>query len=113
MMSTRIFRACFLLAILSGCATTTPEIQTPPDGLSWSPVAPFRDEPKTDLPSDAFAVNHFLIGQMLLGEGDFEAALKEFEAASRLKPDDAFLRFRLASLYLRKGDLKEALVAAE
>ena len=50
---------------------------------------------------------------LLLGEGDFDPALKEFEAAVAAKPDDAFLHFRLASLYLRKGDLKKALVEAE
>ncbi len=49
----------------------------------------------------------------MLGEGNFDGALKEFEAASQANPDDAFLHFRLASLYLRKGDLKKALVEAE
>ena len=39
--------------------------------------------------------------------------LKEFEAAVAANPNDAFLHFRLASLYLRKGDLKKALVEAE
>ena len=90
-----------------------PSLSAPPDGLSWVPDTPFRDHAKADIPADAIAVSHFLKGQMLLGEADFDGALKEFEAAVSVNPDDAFLRFRLASLYLRKGDMRKALSEAE
>jgi tetratricopeptide (TPR) repeat protein len=104
-MDIRILRAVFLLAGLSGCATAVPELMVPPDGISWAPDAPFRDQPKTEIPSEALAFNHFLIGHLLLGEGNFDGALKELEAAAAAKPDEAFLHFRLASFYLRRGDL--------
>ena len=54
-----------------------------------------------------------MIGDLLLGEGEFDEALKEFESAAHDNPNDSFLHFRLATLYLRKGDLKKALVEAE
>ena len=75
-MGTRIFRTAVLLAFLSGCATTVPEVQMPLDGISWSPEGPFRNQPKAEIPAEASAYNHFLRGHLSLGEGDFEAALK-------------------------------------
>ena len=47
-----------------------------------------------------------------LTEGEFEPALKEFEAAGG-DLVDSFLHFRLAQLYLRGGDLRKALGEAE
>jgi tetratricopeptide (TPR) repeat protein len=112
-MGTRTIRTVFVFAMLSGCATAVPELSAPPDGLSWVPNTPFRDHAKADIPADAIAVGHFLKGQLLLGEADFDGALKEFEAAVGANSNDAFLRFRLASLYLRKGDMRKALSEAE
>ena len=112
-MGTRSLRTAISLLILSGCAAAVPELKPPPEGLAWSPEAPFRNQRKTEISSEAQAFSHFLKGYALLGEGDFDPALKEFEAAVAAEPNDAFLHFRLASLYLRKGDLKKALVEAE
>ncbi len=112
-MATRSFWPAILFLILSGCTTAAPEPNLPPDGLSWSPETPFSKQPKIEIPAEAAAINYFLRGQILLGEGNFDGALKEFEAAAQASPDDAFLHFRLASLYLRKGDLKKAVVEAE
>ena len=108
-MGARSIRTVILLSILSACTTAAPPLKTPPEGLDWSPDAPFRNQAKPDIPVEAQAFSHFLKAYMLLGEGEFEGALKELEAAAQTNPDDAFLRFRLASLYLRKGDLKKAL----
>lgn len=112
-MGTRSSRTVILLLILSGCAAAVPELKPPPDSLSWIPETPLRNQPKIDIPAEAQAYSHFLKAQMLLGEGEFEAAVNELEAAAQSNPDDAFLRFRLATLYLRKGDLKKALAEAE
>src|SRR3970040_450832 len=116
LMATRSFRATVFLLLLCGCSTAVPEPKLPQDDLNLNltpEAAPFRNQPKIEIPADAAVINHFLKGQLLLGEGDFDAALKEFEGASKANPDDAFLHFRLASLYLRKGDLKKALGEAE
>ena len=112
-MGTRGFRTGFLLVILSGCATATPDHQLPPDGLNWIPEGPFSKTAKVDIPDEAGAFNHFLKGQLLLIEGEFEPALKEFEAASKASPTDGFLHYRLAQLYLRRGDLRKAMGEAE
>ena len=73
--------------------------------------APFANQPKVEIPSEAAAINHFLRGQLLLGEGDFDGALKEYESAAQANPNESFLRFRLASLHLRKGENPYAKVA--
>ena len=108
-MGTRGFRTAFLLVVLSGCATAVPDRQLPPDDLVWLPQSPFSKDAKVELGDDARAFNHFLKGQLLLIDGEFEPALKEFEAAALASPSDSFLHFRLAQLYLRRGDLRKAL----
>jgi len=113
LMGTRGFRTVFLLVLLSGCATAVPDHQLPPDGLIWLPEGPFSKNAKADIPDEAGAVNHFLKGQLLLIDGEFEPALKEFEAASQASPTDGFLHYRLAQLYLRRGDLRKAMGEAE
>src|SRR5215207_5879806 len=112
-MGTRGVRAAFLMVILSGCATALPDGQLPPDALIWSTEGPFSKTAKVDIPDEAGAFNHFLKGQLLLIDGEFDPALKEFEAASQASPTDGFLRYRLAQLYLRRGDLKRAMSEAE
>ena len=104
-MVTRGFRAALLLVLLSGCATAVPDHQLPPDGLVWSPEGPFSKDTKAVIPDEASAFNHFLKGQLLLIDGEFEPALKEFEAATQASPTDGFLHFRLAQLYLRRGEV--------
>jgi len=113
MMDTRFVRGALLLLILSGCASTVSDLKPPPDGLVWKPEAPFARESKVEVPNEAPGMFHFVKGSLLLGDGDFDAALKEFEIAAQDNPNDAFLHFRLATLYLRKGDLKRALTESE
>ena len=113
LMRMRSIRTVVFVAILSGCATAVPELKPVSDELVWIPEPPFRNHQKIEIPAEAQAYSHFLKAQMLLGDGEFEAALKEFEAAAQASPSEAFLRFRLAALYLRKGDLKKALEEAE
>ena len=96
-MGTRGFRTAFLLVILSGCATAVPDHQLPPDGLIWSPEGPFSKDTKADIPDEARAFNHFLKGQLLLIDGEFEPALKEFEAAAQASPTDGFSAFPLGA----------------
>ena len=103
-----------LLLALAGCSAAGPGTQLPPDGLSWSPeIPPFRNLPKTEIPPEASAFSHFLMANALLGDGDFDNAVKQMEAAVQAEPNDAFLHFRLASLYVKKGDMRKALAEAE
>src|SRR5215207_9581974 len=112
-MRTRFYGSAVCALILSGCASSTAVIQAPADGLFGAPEAPFLHQEKVEIPADSKGLSHFIKGHLLLSEGRFDEALKEFESASAINPDDAFLRFRLATLYVRKGDLKRALVEAE
>src|SRR5437016_10665164 len=112
-MTTGFVRSVVFLVIFSGCASAVPELKSPPEGLDWSPEAPFRHDKKTEIPAEANGLSHFLEGQLLLGEGNFEEAVKAFEAAVQANPSDGFLRFSLATLYLRKGELRKELVEAE
>src|SRR5262245_18394514 len=108
LMSTRSICRIVPRLILSACASAVSEVKPPPNGVVQTPSAPFAREQKIEIPSEATGLYHFLKGQLLLGQGEFAHALKEFEAAARANPDDSFLHFRLATLYLRKGDLKKA-----
>ena len=81
--------------------------QVAPDALVWTPEAPFARDEKIEIPSEAVGLFHFLKGQLLLGQGDFDEALKEFEAAARANPADSFLHFRLATSTSEKEISKE------
>src|SRR5918996_2173693 len=113
LMATRFIGSVVFLLILSSCATTVPQSKSPPDAVLWKPEAPFTREQKVEIPREAIGLSHFMKGHLLLGQGEFDEALKEFEAAAEASPNDSFLHFRLATLYLRKGDLKKAVVEAE
>src|ERR1051325_1542166 len=102
-----------LILIISGCASRAPELNLTPEPFNRPIQAPFAGQPKIEIPSDAQALAHFMKGDLLLADGDFEGALAEFETAAQKSPNDAFLHLRLATLYLRKGDLKKAQTEAE
>src|SRR3989338_6860345 len=107
------FFAALFFALLSGCVSSAPDLKAPPSELPWEPQAPFRGEKKVEIPAEARALGHFAKGQSLLSQGEFGQALTEFEGAVQADPSNSFLRFRLATLYLRKGDLKNALRETE
>ena len=92
------FFSFLFLALLSACAPAAPDLALPPKDLAWEPQAPFRGEKKVEIPPEAKAMGHFAKGQSLLGQGEFNQALREFEAAVQADPANAFLRFRLATL---------------
>lgn len=94
------FSAVVLLVLLGACSPSLTEIKGPPKDLVWKPEPPFLREKKVDVPTEAKALSHFLRGQILLTEGDFNKALTEYEEATKSDPSSSFLRFRLATLYL-------------
>src|SRR4026209_1719082 len=112
-MRTRFYGSAIWVLILSGCASSGAVVKSPANGLFGSSEAPFLNQQRVEVPDEARGLSHFMKGHLLLGEGRFDEALEEFESASRANPQDAFLRFRLATLYVREGDLKRALVEAE
>ena len=75
------FIGAVFLACLSACSPTASRIQEPPKELVQQPEAPFRLEQKVEIPAEAQAMAHFVKGQMLLAEGEFNQALEEYEAA--------------------------------
>ena len=112
-MGTRHFLTLAALLLLSGCAAAVPDSKPPPDGLNWSPAGPFSGQRKIEGSVEALGLSHYMRGSLLTSEGDFDGALKEFETAAQLNSEDGFLRYRLATLYLRRGDLKRAVNEAE
>lgn len=72
-------------------------------------AARFAAENK-DVPANSEADYNFMLGELSLGEKRFEEALEYFETAADNEEDAApALRRRLAQLYLRAGELDEAL----
>ena len=83
-MNRRLSGAAALLAILYGCAATTTEKPSSSDGIiNWGIEAPLVQAGKTKMSADARALSHFIKGQLLIQEGAFDDAIKEFEAAAR------------------------------
>ena len=67
---------------------------------------------QTALRSEAY--HAFLMGQIALGEEDFESALKSFDRASAVIEEPApILHIRRAELHVRSGDLNRALEASK
>ncbi len=103
-----IILAALWLALFSGC---TPSVSAP-KGTQGETVreqpAPFAGKEKTEVPVTAKAHAHFIQGQLYLTDGNLSGALKEYELAIRADPSNAFLRLRLATLYLRQGQLDSA-----
>jgi tetratricopeptide (TPR) repeat protein len=101
------------LAFLVGCVPPIPDPERPPKELVSEHSAPFSGEKKVEIPSEAKALGHFAKGQAHLSKGELNPALREFAAAAQADSSNAYLRIRLAILYLRKGDLESALKEAE
>src|SRR5262245_16444493 len=97
LMGMRVIRRVVFVLILSGCAAAVPESKPAPDALVWNPEAPFAREEKTTIPPEAAGLFHFLKGNLLLGQGEFDEALGEFEAAARAKIGRASCRERVWS----------------
>src|SRR4051794_5476298 len=96
------------LALIAACSPKLAKVQEAPKEVVIQPEARFN-EPHVEIPAEAAGLAHFAKGHLLVGEGDFDQALVEFQAAAAGDPANSFLRYRLATLYLRKGDLKKAL----
>src|SRR5262245_61434897 len=85
------------LAMTSGCATLKPR---------WirgsTPVL------RPNIPADAVPMGAFVRGEAALQQNDMDTALTAFEKAVKADPDTPMLRLRLASLYVRTGQLGSA-----
>ncbi|MBI2847445.1 MAG: tetratricopeptide repeat protein [Chloroflexi bacterium] len=54
--------------------------------------------------------SHLAIGKIYFEEGDSEPALREFEQAANLQPDNPAARFNLGLSYYERGDVEKALL---
>jgi len=102
-----------LTALLSACSQLAPGQKEPPTNVVRDHPPPFLRDNKVEIPEEAKALGHFFKGRNLLIQGEFAEALVEYEAAVQADPSSAYLRFRLAALYIRKGDLERALSEAK
>jgi tetratricopeptide (TPR) repeat protein len=105
-------------AFVSGCssmtmgrigATAAPATNVALDVANASKGTFTGDEEK-----ESEALHHFMVGQLSLGQEDFDGALANFEKADELTDEPvAIIHTRLADLYLRFGKLDKARMAAE
>ena len=69
---------------------------------------------EADAERNSQAMHHFLVGQLSIGEEDFQGALNNFERAEQLTDEpEALINSKLADLYLRFGELEKAEAAAK
>ena len=85
------------LAMTSGCTTLKPRwLRSTIPGL------------RPNLPADAVPLGAFVRGEAALQQNDMETAVAAFEQAVKADPETPMLRLRLASLYVRTGELADA-----
>jgi predicted Zn-dependent protease len=106
------FSACASLGGRS--ASLAPSHSLPQSTIAVDVANATRSSFAPDARQASLAMHHFLVGQLSLGEENFEKALKNFEKAEELTTEPAALiHSKLADLYLRFGELQKAQVAAE
>ncbi len=98
-----------LTAASPGCARVSGGDSEPLRTVSAGGGSAFGGAPAVEIPSDARAMAAFLKAEVATNEGDREEALKDYADAVRYDPNNASLRVRLATLYVRDGRLKDAL----
>ena len=114
LMGTRHFRTDCFAADFVRLRRRGTRIQAAPRRFIWSPEAPFaQSKPKVEIPPTPPCQSLSSRASCCSARANSSGALKEFEAAAQANPGDSFLHFRLATLYLRKGDLKKAVAEAE
>jgi tetratricopeptide (TPR) repeat protein len=76
-----------------------------------TPLAP--DTTSAAEPSSAEAYHQFMLGRLLEGSGEVEAAVAAHERAAKLDPGSAEILAELAGLYARQNRAQDAIRAAE
>lgn len=103
--------AALTIPLVVVACTTMPQAGAANGDPTQAAAAP--PPPKPAVPSDPFAYYHFILGhQAELGQ-DHEQAITEYLSTMRSDPSSVFIKARLASLYLSKGDAAAALRFAD
>src|SRR5207247_3621329 len=105
----RISAPCPFLVFASRALRPRADAPRPTPLRGWSPATASLTAQPAALTSEDRALGHFLKGQIALNQGDYDAALEEYEAVVQEDPQTPMLRLRLATLYVRKGNLDKAL----
>lgn len=99
----RVVAILFVVVGGSGCSTLREHLLP----------ATFDAGPRATLPPEARARGHFVKAEVALSRNDLARAVKEYEKAVEADPGTSMLRMRLATLYVRTGNLDGALVQAQ
>jgi Tfp pilus assembly protein PilF len=93
----------FLLLLTAASCATSP--------VKMPQVKAERMDSEARTKADAYY--HFMVATLHEQEGDFDAAMEEYQAAYRLDPGSAEIAMSLSTLYLRKGQTEQATVLAK
>ena len=106
----RAFVISLSLFFLGACAGR-PEFQKLEKGPpSIQPIpAKLQKTQKKSLPSNPLAYYYFLLSQLKLGEGKVDEAIKDLKEAIARNIKEPSLHVELATLYIHKGLLNEAI----
>lgn len=108
-----------LMASLSGCATFGHSSRFSKqrgfrETISADVANAIPQQFSEDVAKASEATHSFLVGQLSLGDQEFERALESFERAEELSSArSGYLYTRIADLHLRMGNVEKALNAAE
>ncbi len=109
------------VALCSGCATLGAGVvggrggpSAPQSTIAVDIANASRSSFSDDIERSSQSMHHFLVGQISLGEENYQTALEHFEKADKLADEpSALIHTKLADLYVRFGKLEQARAAAE
>jgi tetratricopeptide (TPR) repeat protein len=101
-----------MVGIANGCTSVSYESDKPESFVDINEATQIFLDPQIERSSSA--IRHYLVGEVAIGNQQFEKALEHFEVASELSDDSSpRIHGTLAELYVRSGNLNEALLQSE
>jgi len=97
------------LMLLTACASRQDSQSKASETGAVAQSRPFGGLAPVSLPAEAHAMGDFLKAQLAASDNDQAEALRAYEATVKADPNNAELRVKLATLYVRQSRLKDAL----
>ncbi|MDY7004062.1 MAG: tetratricopeptide repeat protein [Cyanobacteriota bacterium] len=100
-----------------GSQTTRVKVEVNPslteEKLSALPKAQSSPIPSVELPADATAQDYYQLGQKLEEEKQLEPALKAYQKAIEIEPNNFWYQYSLANIFRKQNQFQQAITAYE
>ncbi len=110
----RLSLACFCFSLLACAKPNVGPVQEGQSSVVLDVANSSKGAITPDVRKQSAALHHFMLGQLSLGQEDFQGALDNFVKTDELSDEPApLVHTKLADLYLRFGELDKALAASQ